>query len=321
MKLEKFVSVVLLTYEPDWDKTRRTLYSIIIQKNIGFEIIICDDGSKVNNFDKIKSYLESVDFTDYTLVENKINSGTVQNAISALPHVNGDFVKFISPGDFLYNEYALEKIFLYAKQTDSDLCCANAVYYSFENSKINIFDDMFLPKNVSPYLKQNKIEIRRSLLLCGNYLHGASFLVKKEKLRQALLFVDSKIKFSEDVAISFYFAAKKMRISFCDFASYGNGDCSSFVWYEWGTGISTSSATANTFNNLNEPKKMLELLVEHGLVSKLEWFYRYGKDGLFKKIVKLLMNPKQYIHDKFHLQYKNINRKYDIGCLEKILKN
>ena len=44
------ISVIVCTYNANWEKTKNTLFSIIRQKNVIFEIIVTDDGSASNNF-------------------------------------------------------------------------------------------------------------------------------------------------------------------------------------------------------------------------------------------------------------------------------
>ena len=41
------VSVLLVTYNADWNKLKQTIESIIAQKDVSFELIIADDGSKI----------------------------------------------------------------------------------------------------------------------------------------------------------------------------------------------------------------------------------------------------------------------------------
>ena len=78
------VSVVVVTYNPSWDKEKETLDSILKQKGISIEIIIADDGSKENNFSLVKEYFEKNEFNDYKLVFNPVNKGTVYNTYSGL---------------------------------------------------------------------------------------------------------------------------------------------------------------------------------------------------------------------------------------------
>ena len=48
------ISVVVLTYNSAFDDIKQTILSIVKQKDITFELIIADDGSKENHFEKIK---------------------------------------------------------------------------------------------------------------------------------------------------------------------------------------------------------------------------------------------------------------------------
>ena len=102
-----FFSVLMLTYNSSWNKTRQTLYSVLVQKDVSFEIIIADDGSEENNFEKICDYLAAWNFTAYSLVANERNQGIVRNFNSGLVLCKGEYIKLLSPGDFLYDENTL----------------------------------------------------------------------------------------------------------------------------------------------------------------------------------------------------------------------
>ena len=51
------VSIIVATYNADWQKLMMTINSIIIQSGVKFEIIFADDGSKIKWNDKIRRYL------------------------------------------------------------------------------------------------------------------------------------------------------------------------------------------------------------------------------------------------------------------------
>ena len=104
------VTICVLTYNPDWIKFRSTLRSIICQRNVDFDIVVSDDGSEENYFDKAEEFLKENNFSDYRFIANKQNQGTVKNTISALQNVESKYVKLISPGDFLYNENVLSNL-------------------------------------------------------------------------------------------------------------------------------------------------------------------------------------------------------------------
>lgn len=75
--------------------------SILNQKNVNFEVIVSDDGSKENYFVEVIKYFEENGFRDYSIVQHPKNVGTVKNVFNALNIANSKYVKGISPGDAL----------------------------------------------------------------------------------------------------------------------------------------------------------------------------------------------------------------------------
>ena len=78
------ISVLVLSYNSDIDKLYLTLKSIIKQKIDDFEIVVSDDGSKDNHEQELAEYFKQNDFSNYKLVMNEQNRGTVQNILSGL---------------------------------------------------------------------------------------------------------------------------------------------------------------------------------------------------------------------------------------------
>lgn len=129
---EYSVSVLVLTYNPDKEKLFLTLKSILLQKGIRFQIVLADDGSEINFFNCVKEYFDSINFTNYALVANPINRGTVMNAWSGIKLCEGKYVKFISPGDLLYGETVLADWISDTEGKGSDISFSDAVYYQME---------------------------------------------------------------------------------------------------------------------------------------------------------------------------------------------
>ena len=44
-------TIIVITYNSDFSKIKKTLLSILEQQDVEFEVIIADDGSVNNNFD------------------------------------------------------------------------------------------------------------------------------------------------------------------------------------------------------------------------------------------------------------------------------
>lgn len=126
------VSVICLAYNADINKLLTTLKSIIYQENCNFEVIVADDGSKNNYRELIEKYFRKNNFVNYKLVLNtKLNTknhGTVENLISGLDVASGKYVKQISPGDYLFDQYTLSKVFDFAEKISANLLFGDAVF-------------------------------------------------------------------------------------------------------------------------------------------------------------------------------------------------
>ena len=58
------VSVVLVTYNSEWEKVRITLLSILKQKNVSMQIVIDDDGSEKTYDKEIDELLSQYNFNE-----------------------------------------------------------------------------------------------------------------------------------------------------------------------------------------------------------------------------------------------------------------
>lgn len=72
------VSVIVCTYEQEWEKLKMTLDSIICQTGVDVELIITDDGSVVNHQDKVVKYFQEKSYTTYKFIHSEINTGIVK---------------------------------------------------------------------------------------------------------------------------------------------------------------------------------------------------------------------------------------------------
>ncbi len=124
------VTVIVASYNPIWEKLRRTLCSIILQKDIHIEIIVVDDGSEDNLFIKIRNFFYEYNFKEYILMDSDINQGTCINIYRGAKAAKGKYLKCISPGDYLYEETTLKQMYEYAEKNNADVCFGEAIYYS-----------------------------------------------------------------------------------------------------------------------------------------------------------------------------------------------
>lgn len=276
------VTVCVLTYNPDWTKFRNTLKSIICQKGVDFDIVISDDGSKYNCFDKAEEYLKENNFSGYRFIANEQNQGTVKNVISALQHTESKYIKLISPGDFLYDENVLAKFTDFAEKNPAATYFGNAVYYSAnENGEIKIYESLHNPKDLKPWIEQDEKNIRKNYILRHDYILGACFFCNQNILLDYVKKISNVVKYAEDVSLVWQVADKQSIM-------YNN---TPFIFYEYGFGISTNSSnkwsTILKTDNLNG----FELMYKNKSISFLELQAFKSQNRLVRLFSKLLLDP------------------------------
>ena len=140
-------SVVFCTYNPNWEKLRLTLQSILMQEDCNYKIVVTDDGSEENHFDKVRAYFVRHDFFNFKLVANSQNLGTTRNILQGVYSCEGEFVKPLSPGDFLHGKQALRKWvdFMRGRQ-ECIMSFCDAIYYHMEKGKIFATKDYAHPQ-------------------------------------------------------------------------------------------------------------------------------------------------------------------------------
>jgi glycosyltransferase involved in cell wall biosynthesis len=277
-------SVVLLTYNSDWLKTKRTLASIVSQKDVDFELVVSDDGSRCDNFEKIEQFLKDMGFTDYTLLGNKDNAGTVKNLLAGLRAARGEYVKDISPGDLFYDEFALSRISSFIEIERERVYFGKTYYYSFEAGNIRILEKCN-PVDLRPYIKNDQRQIRENYLLFRDYVLGASFVIARDTYIKYLEKIEGTIKFTEDCSV-IYMVSEKVPVKYCD---------RPLLWYEYGDGISTSGSDKWASIIEDEQKKLFGLIALNGQYQKMMNSINWPRKArTLRKIERVLLNPRQF---------------------------
>lgn len=202
--------------------------SILVQKGISKQIVICDDESDNFPLDKIINFFESQNFTDYIICLSKENKGIVQNVLNGIGECYGEYVKMISPGDYLHKENTLSEWYKLIKHKDADLSISNAIYYK-KNADGSL--ETIRHKNhpqINKRYYQNKWYY--NYLIFDDISLGACVLSKTDATRKYLLLIKDRVKFAED-NIYRIMAADKLSMVYFENDS---------LLYEYGTGISTS---------------------------------------------------------------------------------
>lgn len=224
------VSVIMATFNPEWDKCVFTLNSIIKQKNINIELIIVDDGSSDNLFEHYKAYFVENHFADYKLIVQDKNRGTVKNYYDGLMTASGRFVKLISPGDALFNENTLAEWVKYLKVGGRKWSFAEAVYYTEVGDSVRIISRKAAPRIIDCYIKGNADVCRWNYVVLEDIPLGAALLCERCIFTNYLSEILDKVVYSEDLSY--------MLMMFDGIIpEYYQNPC---IIYEFGRGVSTS---------------------------------------------------------------------------------
>lgn len=261
------ISVLVLSYNSDIDKLYLTLKSIIKQKIDDFEIVVSDDGSKDNHEQELAEYFKQNDFSNYKLVMNEQNRGTVQNILSGLKACEGEYVKPISSGDCLYAEDTLARLYDFMKADSLDYCHGLIRgYHRLEDGSIQYIPYSH-PFDIEAYRKRDMDRITKNLVLYSDNTCGAGICYEKKFFIHYMNLISEVVKYEEDI-FQVVAAVENRKVALFD--DY-------IVWYEIGLGVST-----------NKKSKIYDLLAKDvdGLYRKLyDW---HPENKYVKKRYKML---------------------------------
>ena len=224
------MSVVVVTYNPSEIKLLETLSSIILQKGLTFQIVVADDGSADPCFDQVEAFFARHSFTDYVIVRNPENKGTVRNLISGVERCTGEYVKTISPGDMLSGEYILRDWVDAAEQSSAQMSFSDAVCYEEKDGIKCWKSGKAHPQTVDCYLFREENQIRWNYLIFGDLVLGAAIICHRDLLSTYLHMINGKVIYAED---NIYRLMAYDHITMHYFPEDA-------VIYELGSGISTS---------------------------------------------------------------------------------
>ena len=281
------LSVIILTYNADWNKLRATLQSILDQRFVDYEIVFADDGSRVKWNDRLEEVMAGRPSIPWRFADSPENVGTVKNAYNALNAARGEYAKLISPGDCLYDPDVLGKWIAFMEQTGAKVSFGKVVYYSADPC-IQLHPIMTQPNLPSLY---DDPKLRPVLfvdyLVNMDYILGASVLVKRDVMLEYLAPLVGHVVYEEDSFMRLMVYAGEPLHWFPELA----------VWYEFGVGISTGNNDTwlkrLNMDDVNGDRRLREVLgTPCALARRFNvWLSLMPKPGLWRKIVKLALFP------------------------------
>lgn len=229
------ISVVVTTYNQDKRALTLTLNSILQQNCTSFEIIVADDCSKVDPSPFIQRFFGEKEFENYTIVRASENIGTVANVAQGISAATGCIVKPLSPGDALFGPSTLSNILRCCDEHNVQLGFGGIISYLPDGS----FSPYNAPRALDSYAssRQDSSDVLRSHILKTDWIPGCSLFYERDLMLPYLheLADRAHVRYCEDLACPLC-AADGVRISYLG---------EPVIWYEMGTGISTSGGSAS----------------------------------------------------------------------------
>lgn len=257
------ISIIIVTYNSNWMELKETIDSVISQEEITYEIIIADDGSENNHKDRIKKYFFDKHVTNYKLVLNKKNNGTVYNLFSGLQVAQGEYIKDISPGDLLVGKNLLHNWIEFLKTNNFEWSFSEAVYYRKKGDKKIFINSEAHPNDLTPYINRNFKKCRWNYLLLDDIAMGATMLCRTKTEYEYCQKILNKVKYAED---------NMWRIMMFDGIKAGYYPHIT-VLYEFGDGVSTSG-NIEWKRRLDNDWKVTDEIIINTSVRRLDEFQK-----------------------------------------------
>ena len=224
------ITFAVLTYNPVIESLIFTLESLVKQKNVSFEILVSDDGSKNNLSSKTIEYFESKGFQDYKYILHYKNRGTVWNSYDAIIEARGEYIKLIGPGDAILSEDTISNWLNCLKETNRNWSFGDAIFYKHdENHCISVIKHEAYPHAVGCYKRENNNECRWNYIVFGDYVLGAATLCERNLILEYTRKILNRVIYGEDC---YYWM-----MMFNDIMPYYYPQ--NVILYETGNGIST----------------------------------------------------------------------------------
>lgn len=293
------VSVVVAAYNHQ-DYVQETIKSIIAQTYQNIELIIIDDGSKDNTWQKIQELKDSCQkrFSNF-IAETKQNEGTAKTLNKLLAKAKGKYIYFIASDDISYPK-AIEKELDFLEKNPSYLLAVgdNAlidtegkecywdkernIIYDKQQAKYLTFKE-FLQEDCEIDFNSENFGKYKQLYL-GNHIPNG-YLFRKNIL-------DKIPPFTDEAPLEDYYLmlqiSKYGKLKFFDKVLYF------YRWHQNNTiknnkkinffTKKTRDYEEEIFNNLDEKEVLPEILK----IKKLGFLYRKIYLGFIKKIIRYI---------------------------------
>lgn len=286
------ISIVVITYNSMRDKLFMTLDSILKQKDVNYEIIVADDGSKNNYFSEIRKYFINNAFFDYKLVENKVNKGTVSNLFSGLIKANGKYIKVISPGDMLYKKETLRNWIDFIEDNHLQWSFSEVIHYRMHDGIVTPIEVNTNPIDVNTYMRGTEKDKQWNYFAIRDVAVGASMIGLKSIQVEYCQQILNKVIYVEDNMWCMMMFDGKIGGYYPEYT----------VLYEHGLGISTSKNDIWGERIQIDRRKTDEILCERTGLDKFQRKMLHAESAICGKSKIRKFFIKGFIKNRFFLK-------------------
>lgn len=268
-------SVLLLNYNASEDQMDRTIQSVVKQKDVEFEIIVCDDYSKDNHFDYIEALFESYGFTNYTMLPAEKNVGTVRNILRGLEVAKGKYAKPLGMGDLLYDDMTLKKVYDFMSKDNLRSCFGLINSYTIKDGETYPAEHTS-PFDIELYRNMNVKRLAKNIVLAEDWVSGVCIFGTTEYYKYYLGMMKDRVIYCEDWATGLAMVDGEYLKLLDEYV----------VVYEVGTGVTTDKKNAWRNKLLEDGKQFWQLFTEYATEK--------GKINEYQKYLRLNARKKRF---------------------------
>lgn len=279
------VTVVILTYNSDFEKVKYSLKSVFNQEGLNISVIIADDGSKEFDYKEYVRFFSDSGFENYLIVVNKENKGTVINSFNAIKRANGTYVKLLGTGDaFLHNDSL--KIWVDNLQNSGkrwSFC--ESVFFDANSEDRRIINVPAHPQKIKCYELEKKRECMWRYIALDDLPVGANILCQKDIYLEYLGDAIGKVIYAED------FLCRLMMYD----EVFPYFEKKSIIFYEFGAGVSTQRTKIWNERLIGDRKAVDEIILGrecNGLLKKILFAVlksKYWNNSVLRIVAKLIV--------------------------------
>ena len=241
------------------------LGSILAQTYPNIELLICDDCSPDNSYEKIMSYREELEkrFNNVIILKNEINCGVTKNVNRLLKLAKGEFVKTLASDDCMAPDAISEMVHFLIENSQIDVVVSNGIKVSEEQRYPDFSGDVIY--NALPDFSADGFFIR--VAQC-NQISAPAAMVRMSVYEKFGLY-DENIKVEDFEFWLRIFKDGKAKIAFLD---------KDLIYYR----INANSMSSNTNNKTIEKRRKLLFDAE---IQSLYKYKDYFEPHAFAEII------------------------------------